>query len=169
MNIFILDENPELCAQYHCDKHVVKMILESAQLLATAVQEKARIEGLYKPTHRNHPCGIWTRRSRANFLWLGELAKQLCIEYTFRYKKDHKSLDMIKKCLDLQELVQPGSLTPFAKAMPDEYRNDGIVESYRKYYIGEKSGILCYTRRDIPIWLRMAGVGFRKVEEQLLS
>lgn len=166
MNIFILDENTELCAQYHCDKHVVKMILESAQLLCTAVQENTRIEGLYKPTHRNHPCGIWTRTSRSNFLWLADLARQLCTEYTYRYSKQHNSLKTINRCVDLQELIQPGPLTPFAKAMPDEYRNDGIVESYRKYYIGAKSDILCYSRRDIPIWVRMAGLGVHKVKEQ---
>lgn len=61
MNIFYLDKDPKLCAQYHCDKHVVKMILESAQLLCTAVNEAAGKEvAPYKSTHVNHPCSIWS-------------------------------------------------------------------------------------------------------------
>jgi hypothetical protein len=153
VNIFILDTVPELCAQYHCDKHVVKMILESAQLLSTAAQQESKIDGLYKPTHFNHPCSIWTRTSRSNFLWLVELAKQLCIEYTHRYEKNHKSFDVILKCYDLQDKINDGELTPFVQAMPEKYRSDNAVDSYRNYYVEEKYKILSYTRRDRPYWI----------------
>ena len=65
MNIFMLHQEPQIAAQYHCDKHVVKMILESAQLLCTALNE-AGVPMPYRVTHKNHPCSIWVRESRAN-------------------------------------------------------------------------------------------------------
>jgi hypothetical protein len=92
MNIFYLDPNPQVAARYHVDKHVVKMVLESAQLLSAAhfVLDKNN-EGMYKPTHINHPCSKWTRESKANYLWLYQLFKELSHEYTFRYGKVHKT------------------------------------------------------------------------------
>ena len=82
MNIFYLDEDPVLAAQMHCDKHVVKMILESAQLLSTAHllidgDELADERGLYKATHKNHPSSKWVRDSSENYEWLWNLFDQL--------------------------------------------------------------------------------------------
>ena len=91
MNIFYLHDDPIYCAQMHCDKHVVKMILEYAQLLSTAHHE---IDGTpsidcYKPTHKNHPSAIWARNSRNNYRWLWWLLYGLQDEYTYRYGKVH--------------------------------------------------------------------------------
>ena len=87
MNIFYLDKDPKKCAEMHCDKHVVKMILEYAQLLSTAHRvldgnEWADHVGLYKATHKNHPSAIWARESAGNYFWLNKLFQELCKEYT---------------------------------------------------------------------------------------
>jgi hypothetical protein len=84
VNIFILDDDIKLCAQYHCDQHVVKMILESVQLLCTALNKKG-FETPYKSTHVKHPCVLWVEESYDNFLWLTELVRELNTEYKFRY------------------------------------------------------------------------------------
>ena len=65
MNIFVLDNDPFKAAEYQCDKHVVKMVLETAQLLCSAHETAP-----YKRTHYNHPCAIWTRSSLSNYMWL---------------------------------------------------------------------------------------------------
>ena len=86
MNIFVLDQDINKCAQYHVDRHVVKMITESAQMLSTA----ARLVGIdagYKITHQNHPCTKWSRNSLSNWLWLKDLAKSLNEEWKFRYNQ----------------------------------------------------------------------------------
>jgi hypothetical protein len=152
VNIFVLDLNIELCAQYHCDKHVVKMILETAQLLSSAVR-MAGLDAGYKLTHKNHPCAKWARESIDNYYWLSTLAFYLNEEYKFRYNhtKNHKSYDVICE-LPRPELPEIG-LTPFAQAMPDEYKSNDAVESYRAYYMIEKANLLSYTKRGKPEWL----------------
>lgn len=97
MNIFFLSLIPSICAEYHCDKHVVKMILETTQLLWTCFQVLMDNEDwkedcpvkIYSPTFKNHPMGIWTRRNSNNYSWLLHLGIALCKEYTHRYKKTH--------------------------------------------------------------------------------
>ena len=96
MNIFYLDRSPSIAAEMACDKHVVKMILESAQLLSTAHRvidgdEYADKVGLYKMAHKNHPSTIWTRTSTENYMWLNRYFGALCREYTYRYGKHHAS------------------------------------------------------------------------------
>jgi hypothetical protein len=159
MNIFVLDLNPELAARYHSDKHVVKMIVESAQILCTVLNKKGIKETPYKPTHQNHPCVLWAEKSYENFCWLTELLRALLIEYTFRYHKAHKTLD-VYEWIDgfinntIKELNWKGKgLTPFALAMPDEYKipND-TVESYRQYYLKAKKDICKWKNGDIPEW-----------------
>ena len=138
MNIFVVDENPRLAAQQLCDKHVVKMILESAQMLCSPFGEG---EAPYKRTHYNHPCTKWIRESVQNYEWLLTHAYELCEEYFLRYGKIHKSLDTIDWCDNhCQKLNLPNEiLTPFVQAMPDEYKNDDAVQAYRDYYNGEKA------------------------------
>ena len=80
MNIFYLDSDIELNAKYHNDKHVVKMILESAQLLCGVHWYLGR-SAPYKFSHKNHPCSIWTRSSINNYNYLCKLGKALCKEY----------------------------------------------------------------------------------------
>lgn len=86
MNIFVLDYNPQVAAEYHCDKHVVKMILESAQILCAVHHKNGNSDVPYKLTHANHPCIIWAGESKQNYLWVTELAEALNDEYIFRFK-----------------------------------------------------------------------------------
>ena len=79
MNIFVLDRDPEIAGSYHCDKHVLKMIIESAQLLSNSHNLTGK-EGPYRLTHRNHPCTKWVMESIANYRWLVKLGKTLCRE-----------------------------------------------------------------------------------------
>lgn len=151
MNIFVLDNDVTKAAQAHCDKHVVKMILESAQLLCGQFEKG---DAPYKRSHYNHPCSIWCRESRANYLWLIEFGKALATEYTFRYNKTHKSLAVIEWCdQNIDKLKLPDEdMTGFAQAMPDEYRHQDAVVAYRTYYKMDKKDIAKWTKREAPSW-----------------
>jgi hypothetical protein len=154
MNIFILDSNQETCAQYHCDKHVSKMILETAQIMST-VMHKKNVEGPYLPTHSKHPCVLWAEQSMSNYTWLGKLGYELNKEYMFRYSKKtpHASKNIIDVCMNFNFPDQ--GLTPFAQAMPEEYKVDGnAVKAYRKFYKGEKAHFAKWTKRATPIWFK---------------
>jgi hypothetical protein len=154
MNIFLLDWDVSKCAKYHCDKHVVKMILETAQLLCGAhhVVEQPISNIPYKLSHKNHPCAIWVRESLSNYLYLCELGLELCKEYTYRYEKRHKSQDVIEWCVTNKVNICDKGFTEPPKAMPDEYKVLDVVESYRNYYIGAKSGFSTWKNREIPFW-----------------
>ncbi len=147
MNIFVVDEDPQLAAIMLCDKHIVKMILESAQMLCTAYGEGAP----YKQAFKNHPCTKWVRQSQQNFNWLCKHAQAMCAEYERRYKRTHKSQGVISFCSTLSTLPDIG-LTPFAQAMPDQYKNTDAVVAYRNYYMGEKSKIAVWKHSPQPSW-----------------
>ena len=162
MNIFYLHRDPVKAAQYQYNKHVVKMILESAQMLCTAhheiMGEDADVP--YKRAHVNHPSTIWCRRSAENYAWLYDHMMALGKEYTKRYGKTHMS---INKCaLPLYRL--PGGLpytgfTQPPQAMPDEYKDESSVIAYWNYYVGEKHTVAgkhekIYT--EIP-WVELVG------------
>lgn len=160
MNIFFLDENPRLAAQYHVDKHVVKMILESAQILCTVIDTLSDFTVPYKSTHVNHPCTVWARQSRANAMWLYALMMELNDEYKYRYHKieDHKSVKAFEEygIFDKLQNIQFPSLdfTPPALAMPDYcqiYNNP--VDCYRLYYKLEKEHVHKWTNREKPYWV----------------
>lgn len=155
MNIFVLDENPKIAAQYHNNKHVVKMILESAQMMSTVIKQQFPEADVYKPTHKNHPCTKWAAESIQNFNWLYQLSIELCKEYTHRYGKIHKTQLVIEKMKPyINKINFPlNSLTPFAQAMPDEYKNSDPITAYRNYYIFEKSKFLDYKNREKPSWI----------------
>jgi hypothetical protein len=157
MNIFLLDTDTRKCAQYHCDKHVVKMILETAQLLCGVhhMTDQVTDQVPYKLSHKNHPCAIWSRESLSNYLYLCDLGLELCREYTCRYGKRHKSQDVIEWCIVNKPNIVDKGFTEPARAMPDEYKVDSIVESYRNYYIGEKSKIAVWKNREIPEWFNV--------------
>jgi len=154
MNIFILDWDVKKCAVYHNDKHVVKMILETAQLLCGVHHvTETNIDNIpYKLSHKNHPCSIWARESITNYLWLCELGLELCKEYTYRYEKRHKSQDVIEWCLFNKPNIEDKGFTEPAKAMPDEYKVKSVVQSYRNYYNGEKVSFSKWKKREIPKW-----------------
>ena len=152
MNIFVLDTDPKLAAEAHCDKHVVKMCLETAQLLCSAF-EPGQVP--YRRTHYNHPCAVWTRSSIDNFAWLTRLGWALCDEYAFRYGRTHASRSVIDDCWSKRETLglPDVGLMPFALALPEKYREDDAVKAYRAYYLGEKRDIARWTRgRMQPMW-----------------
>ena len=122
MNIFAVDKDPKISAQQLCDKHVVKMILESAQMLCSAYPNG---DAPYKRAFYNHPCTIWARESQENYEWLLDHAYAMCQEYTRRYGKVHKSIDAIEWCgKNYIKLRLPRKgLTKFAQAMPEQYKN----------------------------------------------
>lgn len=147
-------------AVYQADTHVSKMSLETAQLLSTAAvelfPEDKLPELLYRPTHRNHPCSIWTRSSYANFRWLCIHGLSLCREYTYRYHRNHKSKYVIAGLYQLCRDAPRDSMTPFALAMPEEFKCPDPVRAYREYYRYKKSTLprFKYTNRHLPEWLK---------------
>jgi hypothetical protein len=147
MNIFYLHENPEVAASFHCDKHCVKMILESAQLLSTAHRELDGSEyadsvSLYKSFSPNHPSALWVRESCDNYRWLWKLMFELCLEYNKRYEKHHA---IVRKGLLSALSPSPTNMeykgfTSPPPCMPDQYKVEGdTVQSYQNYYHGEKA------------------------------
>lgn len=152
MNIFVLDNDPATAAQAQCDRHVVKMVLESAQLMSGCYVEPPSFS-IYKKTHLNHPCAVWARSSAENFAWLGQHALALAAEYTYRYGKKHASEDLLRKMVESPPDLRSAGLTPFAQAMPDEYRSPNTVEAYRRYYVGGKRAIASWKKtRSAPEW-----------------
>ncbi|MFO7949889.1 MAG: hypothetical protein R6U36_05925 [Candidatus Fermentibacteraceae bacterium] len=152
MNIFVLDRDVRRCAQYHADRHVVKMVLESAQMLCTVLAENG-MQAPYRPTHSHHPCTLWAGESLANWRWLRELALALNGEYRYRFGsgRDHRSA-VVARGLPEPPIPDLG-LTEFAQAMPEEYRVPGdAVAAYRRFYVAEKSGLAGWTRRPVPDW-----------------
>ena len=140
MNIFYLHKDPVIAAKVQYNKHVVKMILESAQMLCTAHHHyDENTDVPYKKAHYNHPSTIWTRESDEHYMWLFDHMVALGKEYTKRYGKVHLS---INKCfLPLYRLpngIPSNGFTQPPQAMPDEYKNDCSIEAYWNYYIGEK-------------------------------
>ena len=161
MNIFVLSLIPRIAAEFHCDKHVVKMIIETAQLLYSAhhVAGSPLPDGAYRKTHANHPCAIWVRESAENYRWLCALGFWLCREYQYRYgvgktHKTEKHILWLRNNLPIDIPQVP--MTPFPQAMPVEYKRDDSVEAYRTFYIENKMktrNIVKYTRRPIPEFL----------------
>lgn len=178
MNIFILDENPKLSAQYHNDIHVSKMLLESCQLLCSVFHLQGITEAPYKLTHKNHPCAVWCRESSANFEYLLNFAYELANEYTYRSKikgceKIHKSEECLNWCMEHKDLLSfsKQELTPFAICINnDEYPNCIVekdpITSYRNYHSKYKQGYYrkCkdgkkfieykWTGRDVPEFMK---------------
>lgn len=155
MNIFILSTDPQKAAVFHNDKHLVKMILESAQLLCTAhrVLDVNPHPDLYRATHINHPCSKWVRETDCNYNWLNMLFVHLCDEYTFRYDKVHLSYTKLHRLLCFPpDNIPRGPLTQFAQAMPDKYKNSDVVTAYRNYYLSEKRSFSKWTKRNTPDW-----------------
>lgn len=162
MNIFFLDTDVKRCAEYHCDKHVVKMVLETAQLLCSAHHVIDQVTNKYRPSndqvpyklaHKNHPCSIWVRESLTNYLYLCELGLALCEEYTYRYGKRHKSQEVIEWCLTNKIKIKDKGFTEPPRAMPEKYKVKDVVQSYRNYYISEKLVFSKWKGRDKPEWI----------------
>ena len=189
MNIFYLHDDPKTCAEMHCDKHTVKMIIEYAQLMSTAhrvldgeeyidttlngrkikrwrMKDERYENGLMKASHVNHPSNIWTRSNNNNYMWLYYMWRALCLEYTHRYGKHHACekyaglIQNIPKNIPLEY-----NKTEPPPAMPDYCKVPGnSIASYHKYYINEKVRFARWTNREVPLWFR-EGALQRMVEE----
>jgi hypothetical protein len=177
MNIFYISENPVQAAQWMVDKHVVKMILESAQLLSTAhrLLDGEQYEGLtatgrkakrwrlndarepvvYSATHINHPSCVWARSSVENYNWLVDHFFALMEEYTYRYDKEHKCFGELSYMLQSPpKNLKDWDRTPMPSAMDDKYKiSDDALTNYRNYYIYGKERMHKWTRREAPEWI----------------
>ena len=144
MNIFYLDEDPVKAAKYQYNKHVVKMILESTQMLCTAhhliMGDNADVP--YKIAHPKHPSTQWVTYSASNYAWLYQHMLALGDEYTKRYGKTHLT---ITKCKDKLAKLPGGifnvGFTQPPQAMPDEYKRDCAIHAYWLYYVYDKKHI----------------------------
>ena len=165
MNIFVLDEDHAKCAEYHCDKHVGKMILESCQLLSTAhhvIDKGSAKEGIYKATHIWHPCAVWCRETINNYLWLYDLTNHLSKEFTKRFGKVHLSWKKLERLLQIppkrmfdNATAKTFNPTPHPLCMPDEYKvENDAVQSYRNYYVNEKKDFAQWNHSETPDWWR---------------
>jgi hypothetical protein len=175
MNIFVLDKDPKIAAQYHVNKHIVKMPLETAQLLCgvhhLSGTNKETIP--YRLTHKNHPCSIWARKSLSNYMWLCKFGLELCYEYTHRYEKVHKCQAIIEWCKSYhpdipvhkcQAIIEwcksyhpdipDYGLTSFAQAMPQELKDDNPIKAYRNYYMRDKEHLFAWKNRETPLWIK---------------
>ena len=181
MNLFVLDKNPVSAAIQQCDKHVVKMIVESAQMLSTVHRmldgtetrrpsksgktmvkywvhpNKQMEETLYKAVHMNHPCTIWSRESDTNYAWHYEHFIALCDEYKYRYNKEHSTDTLLRNILQAPpKHIPEEGLTPFKLAMksnPECIHENDPVRSYREFYQTKQSRFkMTWTGRKVPEW-----------------
>lgn len=176
MNIFYISADPAQAAIWMVDKHVVKMILESAQLLSTAHRvldgqeyvdntsgrrikrwklPDARDSVLYSATHVNHPSAIWCRQSVLNYTWLVDHMFALLHEYTYRYNKQHKIEGELSYMLQSPPLnLKEFDYTTMPSAMAEEYKiSDDPIVNYRNYYKVGKSRMHKWTNRQPPEWI----------------
>jgi hypothetical protein len=176
MNIFYLHADPTLCAQQHVNKHVVKMVLEYAQLLSTAHRLLDGVETLgmtaagrnvkrwqlpderddllYQATHNQHPSALWTRASADNYQCLYHLFVAVLDEYTFRYGKVHTTSKLLIPLQQSPTHIAQLAFTEPTPAMPDEYKVAGdVAQSYRNYYLGSKSHLFAWKNRPTPDWI----------------
>jgi hypothetical protein len=176
MNIFYLDNDTKKCAEMHVDKHCVKMILEYAQLLSTAhryldgiltvglsesgrkrkqyILSDKREQVLYSATHINHPSAIWVRQSDKNYSWLFEMFQSLLEEYTYRYGKRHACEKLVWALEVRPNNIPRGNFTEPTPAMPDHYKVAGdSIQSYKNYYLGDKTRMFSWKKRETPSWI----------------
>tara|TARA_R100001510_G_C7602652_1_gene168754 strand:- start:408 stop:911 length:504 start_codon:yes stop_codon:yes gene_type:complete len=158
MNIFYLSKDPIEIAKQLCDKHIVKMPLESAQMLSTAwwsktsfKESKNVLKNIYKPVHVGHPSTVWTMQTEGNYLWHYDLLVAMLNEYSRRYNKVHASSELLE--LLKESPVKGGEFYPPPQCMPDEYKCKDPIEAYRNYYINEKARFAKYTKGTAPQWL----------------
>ena len=165
MNIFYTDTSPVIAAQNLCDCHVVKMILETAQMLSTAVilRNPNADPGLfYKPTHKNHPSSVWARSSLQNYNWLLEHFDAMNAEYTFRYGKTHKSFALFDSFVKYTPVLQRDPFWEPPQCMPDEYKMTTAVDGYRKYYNSKQ-----HTMKKAMVWkVRQPPIWFEKLKDK---
>jgi hypothetical protein len=172
MNLFLLSWDVETCARWHCDKHVVKMILELVQMLYTSwhinadhvpgcapICRSTGLRGYRKLSNPNHPMAKWVRASRWNYLFTVRLAAALCLEFNHRYAHHH---GCTKHVVWLARHVPPFvdlERTPIPQCMPDRYKSDTCpVQGYRNYYLGDKARFAAWSKRPEPDWWRRSHI-----------
>jgi hypothetical protein len=149
MNIFAVDSDPVIAAQNLCDKHIVCMPKEAAQVLSTVMDRYgAWKEGMNEPYQANGPCALWAGATRGNASWLLAHGFALCEEYTFRYGKTYLSLERLR-LIDLSA-VPEGPLQPFVQVMPEEYRGSDAVAAYRLFYLRGKIRFAKWGKGRLP-------------------
>ena len=157
MNLFVLSKSKRRIAKYMVDKHICKMILESVQMLSTTkrvLDPHSDLGPVYKLAHKNHPVTKWCRASYLNYVWLLDLVDEMHKEWQYRYchTKIHKSYLVAQYLKEHVPSTFPNQgLTSFALAMPDEYKTDDPVESYRRYYLSKRP-IASWKNRSPPSW-----------------
>jgi hypothetical protein len=157
MNLFFLDIDPQKCAQYHCNKHVVKMLLEIVQMLYTAHILGKNVDlpnDHYKIAHPNHPTTVWIRTCKSNYTYASQVGMFLAEEYTFRYNKIHsceKHIIWLNNNLPNFKQFEIG-MTPIPLAMPDDSKRNNPIKSYREYYMLHKTHFAKWTKRESPWW-----------------
>ncbi len=160
MNIFATHHNPTVCARHHCDVHLRKLIVETAQLLSTTHVVVTGQQVAYRKTHEHHPCAVWLRQSRYNYAWTVRLFDALLDEYTFRFNKIHATTAHAEALRVIPDLPNVG-MTAFAQAMPEEFRSNKPHLAYRWYLRAKlaswqerpKPMRTCFTRREVPEFL----------------
>jgi len=169
MNIFATNHDPVQAAADLCDKHIPKMCVETAQMLAAAQVRHGRpLDQMpltqagtpYKGGYKSHPCTLWCGDNSSNYIWLARHGQELCRQYTMRFDKTHACAAPIDQLADMTDLLPVGLLTPHALAMPDCYKQPDHVSSYRSYYRGEKMHFARWDHGPAPAWLGICGVVF---------
>lgn len=163
MNVFYLDTDIKKCAEYHCDRHVVKMIVEYTQILNTSLfnlgVDKSQL--FYRPTHMNHPSVRWASESCDNWIWLHILTQNLNDEYKFRYDHTNNHLSFEKlinsNLITLAKNIKTWKSKTFTKVSQamnsDCYDEDSLI-AYRKYYNTHKKHLHKWTKREVPYWIK---------------
>lgn len=155
MNIFTLDLDVQKAAEYHCDKHVVKMILESAQMISTVFDKYGEHQSyMLKPCFQNHPCTLWAGKSFENLHWLIGLGYFLTKEYYKRYKKVHKYNDFFHSVIKHQHYLidkfPEEGLQPFAIAMPDYLKIKLVKIIVSRKLLNYIVSIISWRKIDLP-------------------
>jgi hypothetical protein len=138
VNVFAVDRDPARAARALCDRHVVKMTLETAQILCSAARVRLGQRAPYRATHGNHPCVAWAAARRANWEWLVRHGLALADEYERRFGRVHRCRAVLVAVARLGPPRSRRRREPFAQVMPERYRGPDAVAAYRRYYVGEK-------------------------------
>lgn len=179
MNMFGVAETQREIAEMQCDKHAVKMPVESGQMLSTAhrilegtkelrpsvsgkrmvkyfkLADRVKEKTLYKVAHAKHPCTLWTMETKENYKWHFKLWHEMLLEYLYRYKKMHKSWELFDYLETPPAGIPDGPLTQLPLCMPEQYKCDDIIQSYRNFYMGEKAAFATWNKnRQQPEWFK---------------
>lgn len=157
MNIFYLHHIPKVCAQYHCDKHVTKMLVEYGQMLSTAhrITNPDCSDNFYKIAHRNHPSCLWVRASKQNYVWMYKTFKHLHAEYQLRYGKTHLTFQKLNAYVSATPNIESNGFTAPPLCMDDEFKTSDPIQSYRNFYNGSKSRFATWKAPSItPKWFK---------------